>query len=69
MLKIFMKAFWWLVVKGWLPDFILRWKIRNGLKTMLVDLDQESCSYEKRVQAESDFVKEIRFKKLKSRWS
>jgi len=57
---MFMKVFWWLVVKGWLPDFILRWKIRNGLKTMLTDMDQESCSYESRVKAESEFVKEIR---------
>ena len=60
MFKLLMKAFWWLVVRGWIPDFILRWKIRNGLLELLNKIDSEGLDYEKRVQIEADFVKELR---------
>jgi len=55
-----MKAFWWLLVRGWIPDWVLRWKIRNGLEQMLSKMDEEEKDYEQRVKIESDFVKELR---------
>ena len=39
--KMIMKIFWWLLVNGWMPDAILRWKIRNGLKELLAKMDKE----------------------------
>ena len=60
MLKLLMKLFWWLLVRGWIPDWILRWKIRNGLKEMLEKMDSEAMDYEARVRTEADFVKELR---------
>ena len=46
MFKIVMKMFWWLLVRGWVPDFILRWKIRNGLKEMLEKMGHEVITAE-----------------------
>ena len=60
MLKLVMKLFWWLLVRGWIPDWILRWKIRNGLKEMLEKMDREATDYEARVRMEAEFVKELR---------
>ena len=60
MLKLVVKFFWWLLVRGWIPDWILRWKIRNGLKEMLEKMDREAMDYEARVRLEAEFVKELR---------
>ena len=60
MIKLVMKFFWWLLVRGWIPDWILRWKIRNGLKEMLEKMDREAMDYEARVRLEAEFVKELR---------
>ena len=60
MFKLVMKMFWWLLVRGWVPDWILRWKIRNSLKEMLEKMDMEATDYEARVRMEADFVKELR---------
>ena len=57
--KILMKVFWWLLVRGWIPDALLRWKIRSSLEEMLERLDKEDRDYQTRVQLEADFVKEI----------
>ena len=60
MFKLVMKLFWWLLVRGWVPDWILRWKIRNSLKEMLEKMDMEATDYEARVRMEADFAKELR---------
>ena len=57
--KILIKVFWWLLVRGWIPDFLLRWKIRSGLEEMLQKMDREDQDYEERVRLEADFVREI----------
>ena len=57
--KILRKVFWWLLVRGWIPDALLRWKIRSGLNEMLERMDRESKDYQTRVQLEADFVREI----------
>ena len=59
-LRMIMKLFWWLLVKGWMPDFILRWKIRNGLTDLMAKMDKEEKDYKERVRLEADFVKEIK---------
>ena len=59
-LKMIMKVFWWLLVKGWMPDVILRWKIRGGLSGLMAKMDKEEKNYEERVKFENDFVKEIK---------
>ena len=43
-----------------MPDFILRWKIRNGLTVLMVKMDKEEKDYKERVRLEVDFVKEIK---------
>ena len=58
--KLLMKMFWWLLVKGWMPDVILRWRIRSGLKDMMAKMDKEDKDYEGRIKFESDFVQEIK---------
>jgi len=60
MKKMMMKVFWWLLVKGWMPDMILRWKIRSGLTGLMAKIDEEERDYEERVRLEDDFVKEIK---------
>ena len=60
MLRLLMKVFWWLLVRGWVPDWILRWKIRAGLQQMLDTMDTEEKDYGKRVAIEADFVRELR---------
>ena len=57
--RILMKIFWWLLARGWIPDSLLRWKIRSGLDEMLVTMDREERDYEERVRLEADFVREI----------
>ena len=57
--KILRKVFWWLLVRGWIPDALLRWKVRSGLSEMLETMDREDKDYQTRVQLEADFVKEI----------
>ena len=47
-------------MRGWVPDFVLRWKIRTGLKQLLQMIDTEGSDYETRVKIESEFVKELR---------
>ena len=59
-LKMLMKLFWWLLVKGWMPDSILRWKIRSGLTDLMAQMDREEKDYKERVSMEADFVKEIK---------
>ena len=54
-----MKIFWWLLARGWIPDSLLRWKIRSGLDEMLATMDREERDYEERVRLEADFVREI----------
>ena len=57
--KILRKVFWWLLVRGWIPDALLRWKVRSGLSEMVETMDREDRDYQTRVQLEADFVKEI----------
>jgi len=57
--KILMKVFWWLLVRGWIPDVLLRWKIRSGLTELLEKMDREGRDYQTRVRLEADFVREI----------
>jgi len=59
-LKLIMKMFWWLLVRGWMPDVILRWRIRNSLKDMLSKMDEEDKDYASRIKVEDEFVKEIK---------
>lgn len=54
------KAFWWLLAKGWMPDSVLRWRIRRGLDDLAKKIDDEGTEYGDRVSLESDFVAEIR---------
>ena len=64
--RLLMKVFWWLLVRGWVPDWILRWKIRAGLQQMLDTMDTEEKDYGKRVAIEADFVRELRSVKLEA---
>ena len=64
MLRLLMKVFWWLLVRGWVPDWILRRKIRAGLQQMLDTMDTEEKDYGKRVAIEADFVRELRSVRL-----
>ena len=43
-----------------MPDVILRWRIRSGLKDMMAKMDKEDKDYEGRIKIESDFVQEIK---------
>ena len=61
-----MKVFWWLLVRGWVPDWLLRWKIRAGLQQMLDTMDAEEKDYGKRVAIEADFVRELRSVRLEA---
>jgi len=47
-------------VRGWVPDWLLRWKIRAGLQQMLDTMDAEEKDCGKRVAIEADFVRELR---------
>jgi len=58
--KFFRKIFWWLLVKGWLPDFILRWKVRNALQALASQIATEAEDYENKVKLERDFIEEIK---------
>merc|ERR1719500_1052533 len=58
--RLVTKVFWWLLSRGWLPDSILRWKIRQGLEGLMAKMDKEADEYGDRVALESDFVAEIR---------
>ena len=45
----------------WLPDWILRWKIRQSLFSDLISkISREESCYETRVKIEDDFVREIK---------
>ena len=66
MLRLLMKVFWWLLVRGWVPDWLLRWKIRAGLQQMLDTMDAEEKDYGKRVAIEADFVRELRSVRLEA---
>jgi len=59
-IKLLKKAFWWLLMRGWIPDIILRWKIRSGLKELADTIQQESKDYSIRGGLESEFAAEIR---------
>merc|ERR1719348_8666 len=58
--RLFKKIFWWLLARGWLPDFVLRWKVRKALSELAEQIDEESKDYEKKAKIESDFVEEIK---------
>ena len=59
--KLSKKIFWWLLVNEWLPDWILRWKIRQSLfNDMIYKMGLEESDYETRVKIEDDFVEEIK---------
>ena len=59
--KLLKKIFFWLLVNEWLPDWILRWKIRQSLfNDMIYKMDLEESDYETRVKIEDDFVQEIK---------
>jgi len=58
--RLVTKVFWWLLTRGWLPDSILRWRIRQGLVGLMAKMDKEATEYGSRVAFESDFVAEIR---------
>lgn len=58
--RLVVKLFWWLLSRGWLPDSLLRWRIRQGLLDLLKKMKEEEMDYEKRVKLEADFIKELR---------
>jgi len=58
--KVFQKMFWWLLLRGWIPDIILRWRIRNGLVELSRSIKEESEDYEKRIGIENRFVADIK---------
>jgi len=58
--RLVTKVFWWLLTRGWLPDSILRWRIRQGLGGLMAKMDRDADDYGARVAFESDFVAEIR---------
>jgi len=59
--KLAIRLFWWLLVRGWLPDWLLRWKIRRALwRDMVYKLEAERNDYATRVKAEDQFAQELR---------
>ena len=59
--KLFKRLFWWLLVRGWLPDWILRWRIRKSIWSDLVmKMEAEVNDYPARVDAEDKFVQELK---------
>ncbi|XP_023321578.1 (S)-coclaurine N-methyltransferase isoform X2 [Eurytemora carolleeae] len=60
MLKMLTKMFWWLLLRGWIPDYILRWKIRSGLKKLMLSIEEEGKDYENRGGVEAKFVNELK---------
>ena len=60
MLKLLMKMFWWLLQRGWVPDCILRWKIRRSLNQLMYEMDEEEKNYEEKIKNEKDFVEELK---------
>ena len=60
MLKLLMKMFWWLLQRGWVPDCILRWKIRRSLNQLMYEMDEEEKNYEEKIKNENDFVEELK---------
>lgn len=60
MLRTIRKLFWWLLVRGWIPDFVLRWKIRSSLKDLVGKIEKEGVDYENRVKIECDFVEDLK---------
>lgn len=58
--KLFKRLFWWLLVNDWLPDWILRWRIRKSLFNEMIDkMAKEEGDYQTRVKIEDDFVGEL----------
>jgi len=60
MIKVLKKMFWWLLVNGWIPDSILRWKIRSTLSDLRKKIEEEGSDYENRVKIEADFVADLK---------
>ena len=59
--KLCKRLFWWLLVRGWLPDWILRWRIRKSIWSDLVmKMEAEVNNYSARVDAEDKFVQELK---------
>jgi len=59
--KLFKRLFWWLLVRGWLPDWILRWRIRKSIWSDLVmKMEAEVNDYSARVDTEDKFVQELK---------
>lgn len=52
--------FWWLLQRGWLPDVVLRWRVRRGLDGMVQDMDKEALDYADRVSKDKEFVEEVK---------
>ena len=47
--KLFKRLFWWLLVNDWLPDWILRWRIRKSLFNEMIDkMAKEEGDYQTR---------------------
>jgi len=60
MFKFVRKIFWWLLLRGWLPDFILRRRIRNGVRDLSESIKQEAKDYEKRGTIIDEMVQELK---------
>jgi len=54
------KVFWWLLARGLLPDCVLRWRIRRGLKGLVASIESQAQDYEDRAAIEDQFVTEIK---------
>jgi len=60
MFRFIRKIFWWLLLREWLPDFILRRRIRSGLRQLSNSIKKEGKDYELRAKVEDDIVKELK---------